>query len=95
MKKILFLAPLALLTISALANIIMAANVSDVGLRIHEYERKTAIIQARSDEMLAELASRQSLGELKKWAIAAGFVAQGKVRSVDPQSLKLAAVPGL
>lgn len=94
-KKILFLAPLALLTGSALANIIMAAGISDVGARIHEYESKATVISGKSNELMTELASKQSLTELKSWAVAAGFVPAGSVTTVEKQSPKLARAAGL
>lgn len=94
-KKVLFLVPLALLTVSALANIIMAASISDVGARIHEYESKTAIISTHSDELMTELASKQSLAELKSWALTAGFVPRGAVTTIEIASPKLARAMGL
>lgn len=94
-KKILFLAPLGLLTVSALANIIMAAGISDVGARIHEHESKAALISAHSNELMTELASKQSLVELKAWANSAGFVPRGTVTTIESSSPKLARAMGL
>lgn len=86
-KKIFFFLPLFVLTVSALANIIMAASVSDVGLRVHEYESKAARISAHSDELMTELAAKQSLTALKDWASANGFVPRGKIAVVESPKL--------
>lgn len=94
-KKILFLFPLALLTLSALANIIMAATVSDVGARTHDFETKTAIIQAHSDELRATLATKQSLSQLKTYALEAGFVNRAVVTALVHPSPKLAFASGI
>lgn len=95
LKKAIFILPLALLTVSALANIIVGASVSDVGARIHEYETKTAVLENHSDELMTQLAEKQSLAQLKVWAVSAGFVPRTSVVTVTPQSPKLAAVPGI
>lgn len=94
-KKIGIFVPLMLLTISALANIIMAAQVSDVGARTHEYELKTALLSVHSDELMTQLASKQSLVELKAYAMTAGFVPRGKMFTLQPHVPKLAQVPGI
>lgn len=89
-KKLLFLFPLGILTVSALANIIMAAEVSDVGAKIHAYESKALVLQVRRDDLLTTLASKQSLQQLKVWALAQGFVPRSGVVTVEPQAQKLA-----
>lgn len=91
-KKGLFFLPLCVLILSAFANIIMAANVSDVGASTHAYEAKTVKMAAHNDEMLQTLASKQSLGELKQWAISQGFVPTTHVTVVTPSTPKIASV---
>ncbi len=94
-KKTFFLVPLALLTVSALANIIMAAGISDVGARIHDYEAKAAVISTHSNELMTELAAKQSLDELKSWALASGFVPRTNTATRETVTPKLARAMGL
>lgn len=92
LQKILFFAPLAILVSFALANIVMAAHVSDAGARIHVYEEKIARTSAHNDEMLQELASKQSLTSIKLWALAQGFIPHGQLTVIRPSAPKIARV---
>ena len=91
-RKLLFMLPLMVLLISALANIVMAAHVSDIGSQIHDDETKTAQLLQHNDEMQQELAGKQSLAQLKVWADQQGFIPHGKIVAVAPTTPKLAQV---
>lgn len=91
-KKILFFFPLCVLIVSAFANIIMAAHVSDVGAKTHEYEAKTVKLSAHNDEMLQTLASKQSLASIKEWAISQGFIPHGTIVVLKSASTKIASI---
>ncbi len=92
MKKLFFILPLCLLIVSAFANIIMAAHVSDVGARIHDYESKALKLSAHNDEMLQTLASKQSLVEMRAWALSQGFVPRDQLLVVREQAPKIASI---
>jgi hypothetical protein len=91
-KKALFFLPLCLLIVSAFANIIMAAHVSDVGALTHEYEVKTTQLASHDDEMLQTLAGKQSLAVLKDWAISQGFVPRSSVVVVPRVTTQIASI---
>jgi hypothetical protein len=91
-KKIAFFLPLFVLVLSAAANIVMAAHVSDVGAKTHEYEAKTNKLSAHNEEMLQTLASKQSLASIKDWAISQGFVPHSSVVVIRSASTKIASI---
>ena len=70
----------------------MAAHVSDVGARIHEYESKAVKLSAHNDEMLQALAGKQSLSQIKGWALAQGFVPRDQILVIRPQAPKIASI---
>lgn len=91
-KKAFFFIPLFILVVSAAGNIVMAAHVSDVGAKTHEYEAKTTQLSAHNDEMLQTLASKQSLSSIKEWAIAQGFVPHASVVVIRSATTKIASI---
>jgi len=91
-KKIVFTVPLLVLLICALANITVAASVSDVGAQTRLYDDKAIALAAHSDILMQELASKQSLSSLKVWALQEGFVPQSNLTVVESSARRLARV---
>lgn len=77
MKKIAFFLPLLIVLGGVIGNIIMSARLSDVGAKIQGLELKNEQLTVKSEVLIKELATMQSLPELKTWAAAQGFVKRG------------------
>jgi hypothetical protein len=73
-KTALLVLPFLILLLTAVSNIVVAARVSDSGVKALELEGKYHSLSKKNEEMVRELATKQSLITLKDQAIAAGFV---------------------
>ncbi|PWU23955.1 hypothetical protein C5B42_01185 [Candidatus Cerribacteria bacterium 'Amazon FNV 2010 28 9'] len=59
---------------SALSNVVMAAHISDVGAQTKVLEQKANALAQKNEEMLTEIATKQSLTAIQMQAQAQGFV---------------------
>lgn len=86
-KVVFIIVPFLILVGSALSSIVMGARVSDVGAQVNTLESKYLSLSKSNQDMVLQLAQKQSLAVIKSQAASLGFVPRTSVVMVGSPKL--------